>query len=45
MRRYVRYEGFSIGWGADEWRVLAVGLIWFAFFIAAYIVFFLAMLA
>ena len=44
LRRYVRDEGFSIGWGADEWRVLAVGLIWFAFFIAAYIVFFLAML-
>ena len=37
LRRYVRDESFSIGWGADEWRMLGVGLIWMAAFIAAYI--------
>lgn len=37
LRRYVREEGFSIGWGADEWRMLAVGLIWMAAFIIGYI--------
>ena len=37
LRRYVREEGFRIGWGSDEWRMLAVGLIWFTAFIVAYI--------
>ena len=37
LRRYVREEGFSIRWGADEWRMLAIGLIWMVTFIAAYI--------
>lgn len=42
LRRYVREEGFSIGWGADEWRMLAVGLIWMVAFMVAYLVFILA---
>jgi len=42
LRRYVREDGFSIGWGADEWRMLAVGLIWMVAFIAAYIVMIIA---
>ncbi len=37
LRRYVREEGFRIGWGGDEWRMLAVGLIWMVTFIGAYI--------
>lgn len=43
LRRYVREEGFRIGWGNDEWRMLAVGLIWMVSFIAAYLAFILAM--
>ena len=42
LRRYVREEGFRIGWGADEWRMLAVGLIWMVAFIVAYIAMILA---
>jgi len=42
LRRYVREEGFNIGWGADEWRMLAVGLIWMVAFIVAYLAFVLA---
>nr|WP_070959967.1 hypothetical protein [Hyphomonas sp. Mor2] len=41
LRRYVREEGFSIGWGADEWRMLAVGLIWMLSFIVGYLAFIL----
>ncbi len=37
LRRYVREEGFSIGWGADEWRMLGVGLLWMVSFIVAYL--------
>lgn len=37
LRRYVREEGFGIRWGADEWRMLAVGLIWFVSIFVAYI--------
>ena len=37
QRRYVRDTGFSIGFGADELRLLVVGLLWFLFVIAAYI--------
>lgn len=37
LRRYVREEGFSLRWGADEWRMLAVGVIWIVSFIVAYI--------
>jgi hypothetical protein len=43
LRRYVREEGFRIGWGADEWRMLAVGLIWMVTFIGAYIALILGM--
>ncbi len=42
LRRYVREEGFSIGWGGDEWRMLAVGLMWMLAFIVAYIAFIVA---
>ncbi|MEL6860208.1 MAG: hypothetical protein AAGL11_00080 [Pseudomonadota bacterium] len=42
LRRYVREEGFSIGWGGDEWRMLAVGLMWLVAFIVAYIAFVIA---
>ncbi|WP_084396198.1 hypothetical protein [Henriciella aquimarina] len=37
QRRYVREEGFSVRLGGDELRLLLVGLIWFAFSVAAYI--------
>ena len=42
LRRYVREEGFSIGWGSDEWRMLGVGLLWMLAFIVAYIALILA---
>ncbi|MEM9571247.1 MAG: hypothetical protein AAF996_07260 [Pseudomonadota bacterium] len=42
QRRYVRDAGFSIGFGADELRLLVVGLLWFLFVIAAYIGFLIA---
>lgn len=37
QRRYMRGDGFRLRIGADEGRLLVVGLIWFAFFIAIYI--------
>ena len=37
QRRYMRAEGFSLKLGADEWRILMVGLIWFAIFIGLYL--------
>jgi hypothetical protein len=42
LRRYVREDGFRIGWGSDEWRMLAVGLIWMVSFIVAYLALILA---
>lgn len=44
LRRYVREEGFNIGWGGDEWRMLAVGLSWIGAIIVAYIAFILGVL-
>lgn len=44
LRRYVREEGYSIGWGDDEWRMLVIGLIWMASVIAAYIALIIGML-
>tara|TARA_R110002051_G_scaffold61141_2_gene112067 strand:+ start:1115 stop:2056 length:942 start_codon:yes stop_codon:yes gene_type:complete len=37
QRRYMRAEGFRLQLGADEWRLLVVGLIWFGLFIALYL--------
>jgi hypothetical protein len=37
QRRYVREEGFSIGIGADEFRLLLVALMWFLFNIVGYL--------
>lgn len=37
LRRYMRADGFRLRVGAEEWRVLVVGLIWFGLLIAAYI--------
>ncbi len=37
QRRYMRAEGFRLRLGADEWRLLVVGIIWFGVFIALYI--------
>ncbi|MEM6555652.1 MAG: hypothetical protein AAF642_07255 [Pseudomonadota bacterium] len=37
QRRYVLDADFSIGFGGDESRLLVVGLLWFLFFLAAYI--------
>lgn len=37
QRRYVREEGFSIGLGGDEFRLLVVGLLWVVFMIVFYI--------
>ena len=37
QRRYMRAEGFGLRIGADEGRVLIVGLMWMALYIAAYI--------
>lgn len=37
QRRYVRLEGFSLRFGGDELRLLAVGLFWMLLFIALYI--------
>ena len=42
LRRYIREEGFSIGWGDDEWRMLVIGLIWMVSFLVAYIALILA---
>jgi hypothetical protein len=44
LRRYIRDEGFSIGFGADELRMLAVGVIWYLSFMGMYLVFILAMM-
>ncbi|MEO0608290.1 MAG: hypothetical protein AAFY82_08655 [Pseudomonadota bacterium] len=44
LRRYVREEGFSLGWGGDEWRMLAIGLIWIAAIIVAYLAMIIGML-
>ncbi len=41
LRRYIRKDGFSLGFGADELRVLGVMLIWFGAIVLAYIAFFL----
>lgn len=37
QRRYVREEGFSIGIGGDELRLVVVGLLWFVFMVVGYI--------
>jgi hypothetical protein len=37
QRRYVREEGFRIGLGGDELRLLVVGLLWVMFMIASFI--------
>lgn len=37
QRRYMRAEDFRLRLGADEWRLLVVGLIWFGLFIALYL--------
>ena len=37
QRRYMRAEDFRLRLGADEWRLLVVGLIWVGLFIALYI--------
>ena len=37
LRRYVREEGFRVGWGVDEWRMLVVGLIWMVSIFVAYL--------
>lgn len=44
LRRYMRGDGFRLRVGADEWRVLVVGLIWFGLLIAAYIGLFIVLL-
>ncbi|MEQ9434487.1 hypothetical protein [Hyphomonas sp.] len=44
LRRYMRGDGFRLRVGADEWRVLVVGLIWFGLLIAAYIGLFIVIL-
>lgn len=44
LRRYMRGDGFRLRIGADEWRVLVVGLIWFGLLIAAYIGLFIVVL-
>ena len=44
QRRYMRGAGFGIRIGADEGRLLLVGLIWIALFIAMYFLFAIAML-
>ena len=38
LRRYVRAEGFSLKFGADEFRMIGVILLWMVFGILAYIV-------
>ncbi len=37
QRRYIREQGFGLRFGGDELRLVVVGLIWFAMFIAGYI--------
>lgn len=44
QRRYMRAEGFSLKLGADEGRLLVVGLFWIGLIIALYIAMFLLML-
>jgi hypothetical protein len=44
LRRYMRADKFRLRVGADEWRVLVVGLIWFGLLIAAYIGLFVVIL-
>lgn len=39
LRWYVRGEGFTIGFGADELRLIVVYLIWAALFIGSYLLF------
>lgn len=43
QRRYMRAEGFRIQIGADEGRLLVIGLIWMALFIGLYIGMFLVL--
>ncbi len=44
QRRYMRAEGFRLRIGADEWRLLVVGLIWVGLLIAAYIALIIAII-
>lgn len=44
QRRYMRGAGFGLRIGADEGRLLLVGLIWIALFIGMYIVFAVALI-
>ena len=44
QRRYMRAEDFRLRLGADEWRLLVVGLIWVGLFIALYIGMFLVIM-
>lgn len=44
LRRYIRDEGFSLKFGADELRMLVVGVIWYLSFMGMYLVFILAMM-
>jgi hypothetical protein len=44
QRRYMRAEDFRLQLGADEWRLLVVGLIWFGLFIALYLGMFLVIM-
>ncbi|KCZ55071.1 hypothetical protein HY29_02350 [Hyphomonas beringensis] len=44
QRRYMRGEGFSLRFGADEGRILLIGLIWIGIFLALYIGLFIVML-
>ncbi|MAN47188.1 MAG: hypothetical protein GYB49_07900 [Alphaproteobacteria bacterium] len=37
QRRYMRSEGFSLRFGADEGRLLLIGLIWIGIFLALYV--------
>lgn len=38
QRRYVRADKFRLRLGSDEFRLMAVGLLWFLFFIAMYLI-------
>ena len=37
QRRYVREEGFRLGFGGDELRLIVIGLMWAVFMVVAYI--------
>lgn len=41
QRRFIRGEGFSLGFGADEARMMAVGLLWSLLVIAVWVIPFL----